>query len=149
MQKFDLVIKNGNVVIPKAGIKRLDIGVLNKKISTISENIPEQDAFNLIDATDRFVFPGAIDSHFHIGIYRPLSDDAESESTSAASGGITTILSYFRTETNYLNKTGLYKNIFPELLEKSKNSFLTDYSYHIVIMDNEQINEIEWLVREC
>jgi len=47
-----------------------------------------------------------------------------------------------------LNKSGPYKEIFPEVLEKSKNSFYTDYVYHITIMNPEQMNEIEMLVSE-
>jgi dihydropyrimidinase/allantoinase len=77
-----------------------------------------------------------------------MDEDATSESRSAAWGGVTTIGSYFRTGKNYLNKSGPYKEIFPEVLEKSKNSFYTDYVYHITIMNPEQMNEIEMLVSE-
>jgi dihydroorotase-like cyclic amidohydrolase len=102
-----------------------------------------------VDATGKAVFAGAIDSHFHVGIYSPFSEDAVSESCSAASGGATSILSYFRTCHNHLNKTGPFREIFPGLMEKSRGSFVTDYSYHIAIMSSEQLDEIEWLVREC
>jgi hypothetical protein len=49
---------------------------------------------------------------------------------------------------NYLNKSGPYKEIFPEVLEKSKNSFYTDYVYHITIMNPEQMSEIERIIDE-
>lgn len=149
MPQYDLIIKQGDLVVPKLGVFRADIGVSNEKIAAIAKELPADSAAKVIDANGMAVFPGAVDSHFHIGIYRPLSEDAKSESGSAASGGVTTILSYFRTGHNYLNKTGAFKELFPELMEKSKGSFLTDYGYHIAIMSNEQLNEIEWLVREC
>jgi len=77
-----------------------------------------------------------------------MDEDAMSESRSAAWGGVTTICSYFRTGKNYLNKSGPYKEIFPEVLEKSRNSFYTDYVYHITIMTPDQMNEIEMLVSD-
>ena len=69
--------------------------------------------------------------------------DATSESGSAASGGVTKILSFFRTGHYYLNKIGPYRQIFPEVLELSKHSFVTDYGYHLAIMTKDQLDEIE------
>lgn len=149
MQKYDLVVKGGRLVIPKVGVIRADIGVSGGKVVEIAEDVSTQGSARVIDASGKFVFPGAIDSHFHVGIYRPMRDDAISESISAASGGVTTILTYFRTGKNYLNKIGPYKEIFPEILEASKDSFVTDYGYHLAIMTKEQLNEIEWLVTEA
>ncbi len=149
MSGYDLVIKGGDVAIPHVGVKRADIGIMGEKIAAIAENIPTESSSRVIDATGKCVFPGAIDSHFHVGIYRPFSDDAISESTSAASGGVTTILSYFRTGRNYLDKTGPYREIFPELLELSERSFLTDCGFHLTMLTDEHLKEIEWLVKEC
>ena len=122
MSEYDLVIKGGHVVIPNVGVQKADIGITGETIAAINDNIASESAKKVIDATGRYVFPGAVDSHFHIGIYRPFADDAVSESTSAASGGVTTILSYFRTGQDYLNKMGPYKEILPELLELSDKS---------------------------
>jgi len=148
MADYDLVIKGGNLVIPNVGVQKADIGIKGEKIAAIAQTIPITNSTHIVDASGRHVFPGAIDSHFHVGIYRPFEDDATSESTSAASGGVTTILSYFRTGQSYLNKMGPYKQILPELLELSKNSFLTDYGYHLALFTDEHIGEIEWLVKE-
>ena len=148
MDKYSMVIKGGNLVIPYLGVKKSDIGILNEKIAAIGQDIPAANAETVIDAANKYVFPGAIDSHFHVGIYRPLMEDAQSESTSAASGGVTTILSYFRTGQDYLNKIGPYREILPELLELSAKSFIVDYGYHLACMTDDHINEIEWLVTE-
>src|SRR4030042_542127 len=106
MSLYDLAIKNGHLVIPKFGVVKADIGIIKEKISAISKDIDAKEAAKLIDATGKYVFPGAVDSHFHIGIFRPMDEDAKSESMSAAWGGVTTICSYFRTGKNYLNKSG-------------------------------------------
>ncbi len=148
MHEHDMVIKNGSVVFPYVGVQKTDIGIKNGKISAIGANIAADSAKQVLDATDRYVFPGAVDSHFHVGIYRPLAEDAVSESTSAASGGVTTILSYFRTGQDYLNKVGPFKEILPELVEISEKSFLTDFGYHIACMTDGHLEEIEWLVTQ-
>jgi len=149
MKNYDLLIKGGNIVVPNLGVRKADIGIIGEKIGAIADSILPEEAGQVIDATDRYIFPGAVDSHLHIGIYRPYKDDAISETTSAASGGVTTVLSYFRTGHSYLNKVGPYKEIFPELLDLSKDSFLVDYGYHLAVFTDEQIGEIEWLVKEA
>lgn len=148
MDKYDVAVKNGYLVIPKVGVIRTDIGIMDEKVAAISKEIDAKAASRVVDATGKYVFPGAVDSHFHIGIFRPMHEDAMSESRSALWGGVTTICSYFRTGQNYLNKSGPYNEIFPEIMERSKHSFYTDYVYHIAIMTPEQINEMEMLVEE-
>jgi len=148
MTTYDLAIKNGILVIPGAGLVRADLGIKGEKIAAVSEDIPADAAKRVLDASGRHVFPGAVDSHAHIGIYRPLEEDAASESAACAAGGITTIASYFRTGKNYLNKTGSFKEILPELMSRSESSYRVDFAYHIACMTSEQISEVEWLVKD-
>ena len=79
MANFDLVIKGGNLVIPDVGIQKADIGIKDEKIGAIAQSIPTGNSTRIVDASGKYVFPGAIDSHFHVGIYRPFEDDATSE----------------------------------------------------------------------
>jgi len=146
MINHDLIIKGALAVIPEIGVQRLDIGIANGKIVTLAEEIPISAAEQVIEAKGKVIFPGAIDSHFHVGIYRPLAEDAASESAAAVTGGVTTIISYFRTGTHYLHKTGPYRKIFPEVLELSHERFLTDYAYHLAIMTEEQLDELDALI---
>nr|BFE78229.1 hypothetical protein GCM10020093_008300 [Planobispora longispora] len=71
----------------------------------------------MIDASGRIVLPGAVDAHFHIGIYRDMALDAFEETRSSLVGGATTVLSYFRTGRHYLDRTGPYEKIFPRVLD--------------------------------
>ncbi len=146
MVHHDLIIKGAVAIIPGLGAARVDIGIADEKIVTLSEDIPVSAAEEVIDAKGKVVFPGAIDSHFHVGIYRPFAEDATSESAAAVTGGVTTILSYFRTGSHYLHKTGPYREIFPEVLALSRERFLTDYSYHLAIMTDEHLNEVDALI---
>jgi dihydroorotase-like cyclic amidohydrolase len=149
MKNFDLIIKNGTAVFPFHGAARCDIGVRSGKIAAICDAIDNRQAEQVLDASGKYVFPGAVDSHYHIGIYRTHSSDAESESRAALVGGVTSLISYFRTGHHYLNKTGSYRDIFPEVLDLSKGHFFTDYSYHIAPMTASQLDEVQWLVEEA
>ena len=146
MKRYDLVIVNGRAVLPGVGSVRADLGVKDGKISAIADSLDPSEGEEVIDAGSLYILPGAVDSHFHIGIYRAHSEDARSESASAISGGVTTVLSYFRTGQHYLNKTGPYREIFPEVLALSEGNFWCDYGYHIAPMTNAQLGEVEWLV---
>jgi dihydroorotase-like cyclic amidohydrolase len=146
MSRYDLVVLNGTVVVPEVGPVRMDLGIKNGSICAMADKLQSSEGDEVIDAAGLYVLPGAVDSHFHIGIYRPVSEDAHSESESAVSGGVTTLLSYFRTGHHYLNKVGPYREIFPELLELSRNQFWCDYGYHIAPMTTAQLDEIDWLI---
>jgi dihydroorotase-like cyclic amidohydrolase len=147
--KFDSILKNGTVVFPFHGEVKCEIGIRDGKIAAICDEIDSNLAGEVIDAAGKYVFPAAVDSHYHIGIYRDHSIDAESESRTALLGGCGTVISYFRTGHHYLNKTGLYRDIFPEVLELSKGHFYTDYAYHIAPMATPQLDEIDWLVENA
>src|SRR6185312_16862590 len=56
---------------------------------------------------------------------------------------------YFRTGHHYLNKTGPYREILPEVLAASDGLARIDYGYHLAPMTSGQIDEIEWLAGEA
>src|SRR5512143_1847191 len=89
MPPLDTAIVNGTVILPSVGPVRCDVGVRDGRVSTLADAIAPREASQVIDARGRLVLPGAVDSHFHIGIYRDLAQDAESETRSALSGGVT------------------------------------------------------------
>lgn len=148
MPQLDTAIVNGTVVMPYVGPVRCDVGVREGRIAALADAIAPGDAGVIIDARGKLVLPGAVDSHFHLGIYRDLARDAESETRSALAGGVTTVVSYFRTGSNYLNKTGPYRTIFPEVVAATEGHAYTDFAYHLGIMTTEQLDEVDWLVSE-
>ncbi|MBI4636469.1 MAG: dihydroorotase family protein [Candidatus Rokubacteria bacterium] len=148
MARYDTLVANGTVVIPYVGARRLDVGIRDGRVAALADALPPGEADEVLDARNRLVLPGAIDSHFHLGIYRDLARDAESETASALAGGVTTVLSYFRTGSHYLGKTGPYRTIFPEVVAATAGRAHTDYGYHIGIMTAEQLDEVDWLVGE-
>lgn len=63
-----ILVKNGNVfTLENEGSKKLDILIKDSKIVEIGENI-QIDNVEIIDATNKNVYPGLIDAHSHIGI---------------------------------------------------------------------------------
>ncbi|MDG6922231.1 MAG: dihydroorotase family protein, partial [Nitrososphaerota archaeon] len=139
--------RNGSVVFPNSGVVKTDIGINGGKISQIGSSRATT-AKTVIDATGKHVFPGLIDSHFHVGIYRPLDIDAKSESASAVAGGVTSILSYFRSGKNYLNSAAPYSELFKKVLDLSSGNFYCDYGYHLAPVTATHLLEIRELVKK-
>lgn len=146
--RFDTVVTGGTLVIPYVGEVRGDVGVRDGRIVTIADDLSRADADVRIDADGKVVLPGAVDSHYHLGIYRDLATDTESETTSSLVGGVTSVISYFRTGQHYLNKTGPYREIFPEVLATVAGHSKVDYGFHLAPMTSAQVDEIPWLVDE-
>lgn len=146
MARLDLAVLNGTVVIPYTGEVRCDIGIRDGRIAMLADAIDPSQAAEVVDARGNLVLPGAVDSHFHLGIYRSMGEDTESETRSALVGGVTSVISYFRTGQHYLNKSGPYREIFPEVLRMADGRAHTDYGFHIAIMTSQQLDEVDWLV---
>lgn len=124
MSKYDLIVRNGNIVT-EDGVKKLDIGVVN---GTIVEMSPEiiGTATETIDATGKHIMPGGYDCHVHFN--EPGRTDWESLLTgtsSLAAGGMT---SFTDMPLNSTPVTTNGKN-FDLKLEAAKKNSLVDYSF--------------------
>src|SRR6202046_1647470 len=149
MKTFDLVIKNARVVRPKGiGADALDIGIKGGKSVKLAPEIKAADPNEVFDAKRQLAFPGCVDAHMHVGIYRPLAQDAVSESKAAAMGGVTSSLNYIRTGAYYLNRGGPYHEVMPEVLKLSDGRFHVDYGYHIAPIESRHLGEMEYLALE-
>ncbi|TMK22206.1 MAG: dihydropyrimidinase [Actinobacteria bacterium] len=148
MARFDSVVVGGTLVVPDVGELRADVGIKDGRIASIAQDLGPGDGDEAIDARGKYVFPGGVDSHYHLGIYRDITDDTETETTSSLVGGVTTVISYFRTGSHYLNKSGPYREIFPEVLGRVEGHAKVDYAFHLAPMTAEHIREIPWLADE-
>jgi allantoinase len=143
---LDLVIKHVRLVRPRQPrVERVDLGVKDGRFARIAPDIPVGEAVQVYDAGERLGFPGVVDAHTHVGIYGPLAEDAVSESRAAVSGGVTTMLTYFRTGQYYLNRGGAYSEFFPEVLRQSQGRYHCDYAYHLAPIAGSHVDEMEAL----
>ncbi len=68
--KFDLVIKGGEVIDPSQSLRgKRDIGIRFGQIAAMAEDIPAARANRVLDAANRIVAPGLIDLHSHVYPY--------------------------------------------------------------------------------
>src|SRR5262245_32850314 len=99
MAQLDLLIRNGTIVTASDTV-RCDVGVKDGKIAVLGRNLG--DAAEIVDATDKLVLPGGVDSHVHVDeppFYGVLNvDDFRSATRSAACGGTTTIVPFVQQE---------------------------------------------------
>ena len=91
---FDLIIKNGLVILP-GGEKNVDVGITDGKIAAIAATI-DADADRVIDAEGLIVSPGMIDAHVHIsepgGSIRDHWEGYDTGTRASAKGGVTSFI---------------------------------------------------------
>jgi len=75
----DLLIRGGTVLtITNGDLPDTDVLIRDGKIAEIGQNLEAPDGVRVIDATGRFVMPGVIDSHSHMGIDRGINEGSRS-----------------------------------------------------------------------
>ena len=122
---YDLIIKNGNVVF-RDGVRKVDIGIKNEKISCIAEEITD-DAKEMIDASGQYVMPGMVDTHVHISEPgRTEWEGFETGSKAMAAGGTT---SYVEMPLNALPAT-INSEALDLKLEAAVNQNYVDYGFY-------------------
>jgi dihydropyrimidinase len=93
--KLDLLLANGDIVLPDLGVMRGSVGIKDGRIAALLEPGMDLPAAEVIDCADRWIMPGVIDPHVHFGFGSPETDFL-TESRSAALGGVTSVLSFHR-----------------------------------------------------
>lgn len=146
---LDLIVKNVRVVRPgRSAVDLLDVGVKEGKFARVAPQIGAEEANEVVDGRGRLAFPGLVDGHMHVGIYRPMAEDAVSESRAAAMGGVTSSLTYTRTGQYYLNRGGPYREFMPELLRLAGGNYWVDYGFHVAPIEAAHIEEMDALLTE-
>ncbi len=89
----DLLIRGG-VVVDSEKEYRADVAIKDGRIVGIADGIPVQ-ADRVVDASNRYVIPGLVDSHVHIRYPgNPDREDFATGTRAAAAGGVTTIIEH-------------------------------------------------------
>lgn len=137
--EVDLAIENGSVVLPDNGVFQTNVYIKDGKIFSLG-NDKSVRAKRTIDARGRYVLPGIIDPHVHLGLFAPLSTELATETRSALMGGVTTIGVHFGGPESHFRT-------FPQIMNEIGRTSYTDIIPHLVIGTEEQKKELGDCVR--
>src|SRR6202521_5032566 len=93
---FDTIIANGRVVTA-SDTYASDVAISNGKVTAIGQNLPRDNATQIIDAAGKYVCPGGIDVHTPLDMPyggANSADDFETGTRAAAFGGTTTLIDF-------------------------------------------------------
>ncbi len=124
-----LLIKNGTILSTEAEYIA-DILVEGEKIIEIGVNLPE-DGHEIVDATGKYVFPGGVDEHVHMGSFATTSFDT---SHAAVVGGTTTIVDF----APQFEGMGIIDSVKKQNEEFAKGQSTSDYSFHGMVMNTSE-----------
>ena len=144
---FDLTIRNATVA-NASDLFRCDIGIINGRIKALADSLPS--GIEDIDAEDKIITPGGVDSHCHMDQPMPdgikMADDFASATLSAACGGTTTVIPFAVQE-----KGKSLKSAVRDYHRKASGNAHIDYAFHLIVTDpTEEVlqNELPQLIRE-
>ncbi len=128
---MDTVITNGTIVTG-SDVYKADIGIVDGRIAQIGASLAHNGAA-VIDATDRYVFPGGVDTHTHLDAPfggAMTADDFRSGTIAAACGGTTTIVDFCAQARG--------QSLFDALQDwhgRAARKAAIDYGFHSIIID--------------
>lgn len=130
MTTLDLVLKGGRIATT-ADVYTADVGIKDGRIAAIGTSL---EGAATLDATDRLVLPGGIDSHCHIeqlsaaGVMN--ADTFESATGSAALGGTTTVISFAAQHVG-MSLT----EVAQDYHALARRGAMVDYAFHLILAD--------------
>lgn len=139
-KKNEIILKNGILVWPGQGTFESDIYISGGRIASIHQSI-EIGAVEEIDISGKYVLPGIIDPHVHLGILAPFEQDAKDETKAGLWGGVTTLGCYLYEKESYLPK-------LEQLYKKVKAYSSADIFFHLTISTDKHLEEVPRYIKE-
>jgi len=133
---LDLKVVNGTLFIPGMGLVKSGVGIKDGKIVMIAQDDLLPKAKETIDAGGKYVIPGCIDPHVHLGIFSTYEGECETETRYALSGGVTTIGVYIGGGESYLQ-------MLPGAISTAEAKSSTDIIFHVSIFTPQQMSEMD------
>jgi len=137
----DLDVANARIVLPESGVVPGTLVVRDGRVAAIRQDAGPTGEAEVLDVGGRHVLPGLIDPHVHSGLLPPLGERLQAESAFALSGGITTIIRYFR-------RTESYLDTLPAQVELGARRHYQDFAHHLALFTAEQVAEMDRYVRD-
>lgn len=141
---IDLLFRDG-LVVSANDQQFASVGVAEGRIVFVGESTDAPDARRTVDCRDRYVLPGVIDPHWHIG-QQPgppppterWREDVAPETAAAARGGVTTVFSMYA-------RRDPYPPIVRQLIEWGNELSFLDFNFHPILQSSEHIDQIDEL----
>src|SRR5690554_3123598 len=89
--RYDLAVR-GDLVLPTGVLKDGWIVVSSGRIAGILEASARPDAHRVLEASGKWVFPGAVDAHVHAFSNQACPEGYTNLTRAAAAGGVTTVI---------------------------------------------------------
>ena len=124
-----IIIKNGTIISANDEFVG-DILIEGEKVKQVGMNLQEED-HEIIDATGKYVFPGGVDEHVHMGSFDTLSFET---SHAAVVGGTTTIVDF----APQIKGKGIIESVEIQNKEFAVGKSTADYSFHGMVMDTSE-----------
>src|SRR6185436_5030813 len=122
--KLDLLLRDGLLVLADSGCVPGSVGVRDGRIVAILAAGEEATSDETVDCRGKWIMPGVIDPHVHFGFGSPETDFL-TESRSAALGGITSALSFYRTAD--------FRDAFDAYRDRAASQSCIDFGLHFGI----------------
>jgi dihydropyrimidinase len=129
MTQFDLTIRHGTVVTATDSF-RADVGIRGECVAAIEESLAP--GAHDVDARDRLVMPGGVDSHCHIEQLSSFgvrcADDFHSATVSAAFGGTTTVIPFCAQ-----HRGDSLPVVLADYAARARAKAVIDYGFHLIV----------------
>lgn len=125
---METLIRNG-MLVTESSVSQADLLIRDGKVAEVGSGLPLI-ADQVIDATGKYVLPGGVDVHAHLGLEMfntVTSDDHYSGHKAAAFGGTTTVIDFVSHDAG-----SLQENI-ARWHEKAGDKAAVDYGFHMNI----------------
>lgn len=133
-EKQSLLLKGGRLTLSRERVLPLDIKIQGGKIALIGEDLSDSRARTL-EVKGKYILPGIIDPHVHLGIFEDFDTEIVTETRSALLNGVTTVGIYIGGKDSYLDA-------LDEIIGKIERHSFCDVFAHLVILTRRQLEEI-------
>ena len=124
----------GGRLVDADGITEADLGIRDGRIVEIAPGLGE--GVSEVEAAGRFVLPGGVDSHVHLGQVSSkgdvTADDFWTGSRSAVHGGTTTVVPFAAQ-----HRGQSIRAVVEDARRRAEEQMTTDYGIHLIITDFE------------
>lgn len=129
------------VVVKPSGSYAATVLADDRKIQAILPPGDRPQASTTVDGQGRYLLPGVIDPHVHLGVTRPFADACRTESEAAVTGGVTFAIHYLLSATSFFDVYGEHERAV-------RAGSLIDVAFHGMIQNDTQVAEIPRTVAE-